>query len=133
MFQGSCLCGCIQYQVKKFTGPFLFCHCTRCRKAGGSAFASNCMIKIDDFELLSGKDQLKGFDAGTGVIRKFCRNCGSPIYSQREAEPEILRLRMGTVDTPLNHVIKPSAHIFVDSKAEWDEINDNLPQHSGKP
>jgi hypothetical protein len=36
---------------------------------------------------------------------------------------------MGTlVDTPS---IRPSAHIFVASKASWHDITDNLPQYRG--
>jgi hypothetical protein len=38
---------------------------------------------------------------------------------------------MGTlVDAP---DIKPSMHIFVESKAPWHEITDDLPQHARFP
>jgi len=38
---------------------------------------------------------------------------------------------LGTlVDSP---TIRPSAHIYVRSKADWDEITDNLPQYAELP
>jgi len=38
---------------------------------------------------------------------------------------------MGTLaDAPS---IRPSMHIFVESKASWYEITDELPQHDGFP
>ena len=41
----------------------------------------------------------------------------------------IAHVTMGTlVDEPS---IRPSAHIFVGSKAPWFEITDDLPQHQG--
>jgi hypothetical protein len=38
---------------------------------------------------------------------------------------------MGTLDTPVD--IRPSGHIFVGSKAEWDVIHDDLPQFEELP
>ena len=44
----------------------------------------------------------------------------------------MLAVRLGTLDTPLPK--RPIvAHIFVDSKAEWDEITDELPQFAQRP
>jgi hypothetical protein len=60
----------------------------------------------------------------------FCAHCGSPIISRRDSFPDVVRLRLGTLDTP---VTAPSAHIFVASKAAWWEIRDQLPQHPERP
>ena len=49
----------------------------------------------------------------------------------RENIPETVRLRIGTLDTPVE--TKASDHIFVGSKAEWYEILDGLPQHKERP
>ena len=45
--------------------------------------------------------------------------------------PEFYRLRIGTLDTPLQQ--KPTQHIFVASQAEWDNICDALPQYAERP
>ena len=132
MHRGSCLCGTITYEIVGEIGSGFFCHCKRCRKASGSAYASNARISPDQFKVLTGQASLKSFyHQATGLTRKFCAECGSPIVSER-TEPAILVVRLGTLDTPLDK--SPIVgHIFVDSKAEWDEITDDLPQFSERP
>ena len=131
MLKGSCLCNAVQYEIRGELGPIVMCHCSRCRKANGSAFASNAPVNTTDFHLLHGKDNIAEYESSPGVFRAFCHQCGSPLYSRRPAMPEVLRLRIGTLDTPIED--KPTAHIFVASKAEWDEIHDDLPQHPERP
>jgi hypothetical protein len=127
MHQGSCLCGSIKYVVRGALGKALYCHCSRCRKASGSAFAANALISECCFEIISGAEMLRTFTTSEGVHRTFCSACGSPIISRRDSLPGMLRLRLGTLDTPTEG---PSAHIFVASKADWYEIHDALPQHA---
>jgi len=68
----------------------------------------------------------------TGSLgRVFCGTCGSSIIGKRESMPEIVRVRIGTLDTPLE--TKVSAHIFVGSKAEWYDIHDDVPRHEERP
>lgn len=128
MYQGSCLCGAIQYEIDGELSGAAFCHCSRCRKANGSAFAASATIAQSAFKLKQGVDALKAYSTPTGVHRLFCSGCGAPIYSQRDSNPGWLRLRLGTLDTPLPQ--GPQQHIFVGSKASWYEIHDDLPQHA---
>ena len=131
MHLGSCLCGTITYQISGEIGDGYFCHCKRCRKASGSAFASNARIAPDQFKVLTGQASLKSYyHPASGLTRKFCAECGSPIVSERTM-PAMMAVRLGTLDTPLTR--RPVGHIFVDSKAEWDEITDNLPQFAERP
>jgi len=69
---------------------------------------------------------LKEWESSPGKRRCFCGRCGSPILKRNDARPEILRLRLGTLDTDPG--VKPSKHIYVGSKAPWVEIKDGLPQ-----
>lgn len=130
MHTGSCLCGTVRYEIRGDIGPGFYCHCARCRKASGSAFASNAVVALDDFVVTAGADALKTFVAETGLHRSFCGNCGSPIISRREGVPQV-RVRLGTLDTPLGQ--GPQAHIYVDSKADWWEIHDAVPRYAEAP
>lgn len=132
MHAGSCLCGSVQYLIRGALGGAVFCHCARCRKANGSAFAVNAAVAEADFEVSQGQTLLKSFSTAEGVHRLFCGECGSPIVSKRDSMPGVLRLRVGTLDTPIGDS-RPNAHIFVASKAEWDEIHDELPQFAERP
>jgi hypothetical protein len=130
MHAGSCLCGAVEYEIHGGFGPGFYCHCARCRKAGGSAFASNVVVAIDDFVVVKGEGALKTYVADTGLHRSFCGNCGSPIISRREGVPQV-RVRLGTLDTPLE--TGPQAHIYVASKVGWWEICEDLPQYPEGP
>ena len=131
MLKGSCLCNAVQYAIDGELGPIVMCHCQRCRKANGAAYATNAPVQSAEFRLLHGADSVAEYQSSRGVSRASCRRCGSPLYSRRPATPEVLRLRIGTLDTPIAD--KPTAHIFVASKAEWDEIHDDLPQYAERP
>ena len=130
-YAGSCLCGGIQYEVRGSLGDIIQCHCRRCRKATGTAFATNSPIAKADFRLLQGQQLLKSFTTTTGVSRNFCSECGSPIYSVKADLPDVYRLRIGSLDTPIEQ--KPTCHFYVGSKAEWEDIHDTVAQYHERP
>ena len=127
MFKGSCHCGHITYEVHGDLGGIVSCHCSQCRKSQGSAFATNAPIKSVDFKVISGAELIREYPTSEDKVRAFCQNCGSPLYSQLKTKPEVLRLRVGSLDTKITQ--KPVAHIYAASKAEWYEILDDLPQY----
>jgi len=128
--QGGCLCGAVRYEIPAGAlGAIVLCHCSQCRKAQGCAFAANAPVPAADFRLLAGADALRAYASSPGKWRSFCGRCGSPIHSHRDGAPEWVRLRIGTLDTPI--AARPSAHIHVASKAGWWDIRDELPQYPG--
>jgi len=131
MLKGSCLCNSVQYEIHGELGPTMMCHCSKCRKANGSAYAVNAAVKTDEFHFVKGKELVSEFESSPGVFRTFCKQCGSPLYSRRPSQPELLRFRIGTLDTSVE--VKPIAHVFVGSKASWDEIHDDIPQYEERP
>lgn len=122
---GKCLCGEVQYEV---ADTFLYaqnCHCSNCRRATGSAFKPFAGIERSKLRLTSGTEKLLLF--GTEEAHDVhCKACGSLLYSVvRDAQ--FVHVPLGTlVDAP---TIRPTAHIFVGSKAPWFTITDDLPQH----
>jgi len=129
MYDGSCLCGRVQYKLLAQPGDFGYCHCISCRKASGSAHAANAPVSRKEFRLLKGADVLREFESSPGMFRAFCSNCGSPIYAYRVERPELLGIRLGTLDTPLEN--RAHEHRFVAEKASWHQITDDLPQYLG--
>ncbi len=127
--RGSCLCGGVSFVVTGSPLWSVHCHCTRCRKARGAAFASNVVTRADGVRLLDGEDLLASWKVPEArwFTNAFCRRCGSKV-------PRICRERdlaivpMGALDD--DPPIRPQAHIFVGSKAPWDVITDDLPQHA---
>ena len=126
MFHGSCLCGQVKYRLTTEPGAFGYCHCTSCRKASGSAHAANAPVDRSSFQLLQGKSLVREFQSSPDKFRAFCSNCGSPLYAYLTAMPEVLRIRLGTLDTPF--LKQPQAHTWVSDKAPWEPIVDDIPQ-----
>ncbi len=131
MFTGGCLCGGVRFSITGELQPLQLCHCTQCRKAQGTAFASALPIKADAFTLLSGAELLTYFESSPGKERAFCGRCGSPIYNRRTSVPDALRIRAGLVDQPLP--VRPAFHQHVASKANWWTISDDIKQFQAAP
>lgn len=122
---GGCLCEAVQYSVQDEFEYALNCHCSQCRRATGAAFKSFAGIKGTKLHITKGEDQLLIFgEAMAHDVR--CNTCGSFLFSVvRDAE--YVHVNLGTLmNTP---TIRPTAHIFVGSKAAWHTITDDLPQH----
>ena len=127
MYSGCCLCGSVQFEIKNRISHIVHCHCSQCRKAQGSAFATNGIVNIGDFKILSGEENLTAYESTPGQIKYFCKICGSPIMSKRESKPEQVRIRLGTISSDIKE--RPIAHIFTSSKANWEEITGDIPQY----
>ena len=128
MLEGGCLCGGVRFRVTGKLGPAGYCHCKQCQRASGSAFAANAPVRTKYFTLRSGAELVTEYESSPGKYRAFCGRCGSPIYSRRDSEPELRRLRLGTLDSDPER--RPLVHVWVGSKAPWHEITDSLPQHA---
>ena len=126
MHKGSCLCGSIRYEVNGALSEFGYCHCRSCRKASGSAHGANIGVARKDLTLSDSNGYLKEFESSPGKLRAFCGHCGSPIFAYLRSNPEVVRIRLGTLDTALGKTAK--AHTFVSDKADWEVIEGSLPQ-----
>ncbi len=129
-YKGQCLCGAIKYEVDKIESQMGHCHCSMCRKFHGAAFATLGEAKTENFHWLQGKELLKTYTAQNGTKRQFCEECGSSmIFIPSNDTGELIEFSLGTLDSDIE--LKPDAHIFIDSKANWYEVTDKLPQFKG--
>lgn len=127
MYKGACLCGAVRFTISGGIRNIIYCHCSQCRKAQGSAFATNGIVDADRFTIDTGEEMLTGYEATPGQNKYFCRRCGSPIVSKQSAKPDQVRVRLGTIETDITE--RPAAHIFVTSKANWEDICGDIPQY----
>ena len=130
MIRGSCLCGAVRFEVVRFIGPFELCHCSRCRKASGSAFAAMIGVDAADFSWISGSEEVVSFAAPViehppGYASAFCRHCGTPMPNS-EADDRWFEVAAGVLDEDPG--LRPDRHIFIDYKSAWHDITDELPQ-----
>ena len=127
MYKGSCLCGSIQFESDGGVTDIIHCHCSLCRKASGSAYATNGFINAEDIKLTDKNNTLTFYESSEGKRKYFCKTCGSPIYSSNSQSLKRLRLRLGILDTEISE--RPISHNFVTSKANWDDLDVELPRN----
>jgi hypothetical protein len=127
----TCLCGGVRIEISGKLGPVVYCHCTRCQKASGTAFAANADVRAKYWSLVRGGEWIREFESSPGVRRAFCGRCGSPLYSLRSAAPDVFRIRIGILDDDPGR--RALAHFWVGSKASWHEIEGDLPRFTQGP
>ena len=126
MMTGACLCGAVAYEISgAITGPWL-CHCSRCRRASGSAFQAGAICARESFRFTRGESGVAHYRTPSGYGRAFCATCGSPVPAFLEGAP-LMWLPVGALSGDPG-LLRPQHHIFVGSKAPWYEIADALPQ-----
>lgn len=130
---GGCLCGAIRYAVSSPVTALRACHCTHCQKTSGTGSSVNAVIQGKDFALTQGKPKRYAAkaDSGRTLLRFFCGDCGSPIYSQRESSPERLVVRAGTFDDSSG--MKIASNIWTKSARPWSHIDPDTEQLPGNP
>jgi len=127
MIKGGCLCGEIQYVYRGTINELVVCHCNQCKRAQGTAFAANAPVDAGLFKITSGESLLQVYYSSPKKQRVFCSRCGSPIYSAHADKPAILRLRVGTITSDIDHT--PDYQQYCESKAAWLELNLNIPAY----
>jgi hypothetical protein len=122
VLKGRCACNAVAYEVSDEFVVAFNCDCSSCRATTGSALLPWGEIEREKLRVTKGAETLlvDGDPDTTYVMR--CGQCWSLLYWTRD---EYVRVPYGTlVDEP---TLKPTAHMFVGSKASWYEILDDLP------
>ncbi len=129
---GSCLCQKVRYEISGNLGIFQYCHCSRCRKFTGSAFASNLFVAPADFKWLSGEELIGRYEVKETkhFATEFCKNCGSSLPWLAKTG-KVVVIPAGTLDSDPG--IKPSQNIFCASRADWYIATSNLPEYDELP
>jgi hypothetical protein len=125
--RGSCLCGGVSFEVDLPFDRFVHCHCSRCRKATGTAHASNAVVKPDAFRWLLGAEHVSRFDLPTArsFATSFCRRCGSPLPHATRSGREVI-IPAGALDG--DPISKPDRHLHWGSRAPWYVDGNGLPE-----
>lgn len=125
-FRGSCLCGSVAFAVEGPFDQFLNCHCSRCRKASGTAHSCEVIVKAPAFRWLRGEASVARFDLpqARSFATAFCRTCGTPMPHLTRSGREAI-IPAGGFDEPLGAT--PDRHVHWSSRADWYVHGDELP------
>ena len=130
--KGSCLCGSVQFAVTPPFSVFRYCHCSRCRKASGSAHAANLFVPRAQFRWLKGESAVKRYDLRESQRFSvwFCGECGTRVPHDVRTRDDVL-IPAGVLDA--DPQMRPENSIFWDSKAPWYVEPGEMPRFSEYP
>jgi hypothetical protein len=121
----------VRYEIRGPPELMYYCHCRMCRKATGTSFATNMLVRAEDFAIVAGHEAVKPYRSSQDESRYFCSACGSPLFSEAGHRRGILSIRCGLLDGDPG--IRPAHHLYVGFKAPWFDIHDGLPEHPEGP
>jgi hypothetical protein len=129
---GGCRCGAVRYRSSAKPLMARVCWCRDCQYLGAGSGTVNVVFPKATF-LISGalSDYTSRSDAGNVMHRKFCPTCGTPLFSEAEARPEVIIARAGTLDDP--NLVTPGMTIWTGSAPGWACIDNTLPQFAAGP
>lgn len=129
---GGCLCRDVRYSIGAAPIVTRACWCRVCQYIGaGSATINVCFPsdalsvtgELGDYSLVA--------DSGNVAHRRFCKRCGTHLFSASEARPHLIFVRAGTLDDP--ETARPAMTIWTASAPSWACFDERLPQVAKQP
>lgn len=131
--EASCLCGAVAWRVSGRVSSMSHCHCSRCRKAHGSPYATYVSAPAEHFAFERGRDTVVVAPSSAAFARAECGWCGRCGSVVPDGAPRNGRVGMPAGGFDGDPGVVPEAHIFVGSKAPWHAIADELPRFDAFP
>ncbi|MCM5681987.1 GFA family protein [Schlegelella sp. S2-27] len=125
---GGCYCGQVRVSFDGAPQNVVHCHCGQCRRLGGGAFTTWASVRHDALTL-EGAGHLLAFEATPNITRRFCRHCGTHVYTDDRRLPGIAGIPAGVLAP--GAVITPEGHYYFDDRVPWHRVGDELPRHGG--
>ena len=127
MARGECNCGAVAFEISAALSEVFACHCSICRKFTGANAIPVVIVANDAFRWLRGEDQIATWKKPGADWRSwFCRTCGSPLPGVND--DAYMFVPAGLISEG-GDALRVAHHIWVGSKAVWDEIGDDGKQH----
>lgn len=133
LLAGGCLCRAIRYEATGEPIAAVACHCRDCQYLSGGGPTFVLLVPRASVTVTAGTPSTywSRSDAGSRVGRHFCGQCGTPLFGESAAFPEIIGIRAGSLDDPGR--FRPGAHMWVSSAQPWHGIDPALPRFEKNP
>lgn len=128
MAKGECNCGAVAFEIDDRISDVFVCHCSICRRSTGSNGIAVLVVANDAFRWTRGEDHIQAWQKPDSDWHCwFCRTCGSPLPGVNGDSTTFIPA--GLISEG-GESLKVAHHIFVNSKAVWDQIGDSGKQHA---
>jgi len=129
---GGCACGSIRYTGAQAPVAMINCHCRDCQLSSGAPFASGIVVMTADLQV-SGTPKAHAVRASSGGLatRSFCPECGTPLFTRSEANPQFTSIRFPSLDNAAG--FKPMLDIYTGSAQQWVCLDPAIPHFAESP
>lgn len=125
--EGGCFCGAVRYRATQEPLGSMICHCRSRRGVSGSPVVAWLTFAQDRFAFTRGEPAV--FQSSRGVLRRFCRDCGTPLTYESARSPEEIDVAICSLDEP--EAFPPTHHSWLKHDLRWMKFGDGLPTYSG--
>jgi hypothetical protein len=127
MARGECNCRSVTFEIDADLSDVYVCHCSICRRATGSNGIAVVLVPKDRLRWSAGEEHVTTWKKPHGDWEmRFCRICGSPVPG--ENDPKTMFVPAGSIVSG-GESLRVAHHVWVGSRAAWDEIGDTGRQH----
>lgn len=132
-FSGACACGAIRFSCAAEPYVSYACHCTECRKRTASAFGVSVQVPTEGVRIDKGRPRSRQrlADSGNTVTIRFCGDCGTSLFSNSAARPDVTVIYAGTLDDP--SWVPIQANIWTASALPWVHLAPEVERFAKAP
>jgi hypothetical protein len=120
--EGGCLCTAIRYRITEQPIYSVVCHCESCRRGNGAMAIAWITVPRSEFRFLSGFPQ--PYQSSPGVVRRFCKTCGSSLTYENAGSAETIDITTATLDNPT--IFAPRQEVWVEHRVAWQPMDPTL-------
>ena len=129
---GGCLCGAVRYESSAPPIVTRACWCRVCKFIGAGSGTVNTCFRTETFTRHGETRDYAGIaDSGNLMHRRFCPTCGTHLYSEAESRPQLVFVRVGTLEDP--NLAVPAMTIWTSQAPDWACISEQLPRIEQQP
>ena len=130
--KGRCFCGAVRFQFDHLPIAVRACWCRDCQYLSAGNASINAIFKTEGFTCTGElSEYVSQADSGNRMRRRFCPNCGTPLFSQSASRPHLMVVRVGALDDP--ELARPESIIWSASAPSWADGIAALPSCEGQP
>jgi hypothetical protein len=129
---GGCLCGAVRWACGEPPITTRACWCRDCQYLGAGSGTVGACFRTAAFKVTGHTTDFSSTsDSGNRMHRRFCPTCGTPLFSEAEARPHLIFVRVGSFDDP--GLARPEMSIWTSSAPPWACIDAGLPRVEKQP
>jgi hypothetical protein len=129
---GRCFCKRVRFQADHPPVAVRACWCRDCQYLSAGNASVNAILRTEGFACTGDLGEyVSQSDSGNRMRRRFCRNCGTPLFSESASRPHLIIVRVGALDDP--EIARPTGVIWSASAPDWGWGLAELPRTEGQP